>query len=73
MPLSVNRCSDRLRDGRVEQVRSDRCHGMEIEQKHEDGGHQGSAADAGHADEHADEEACHGIERIVGGEESGSH
>ena len=50
--------------GGVEQVGADRRRGMDAEQQDEQRRHQRAAADAGHADQRADDEARKRIERI---------
>src|SRR5206468_3941092 len=42
---------------------------MEAEQEHQQRSHQRPAADAGHADQHPDNEAGQRIERVVGGKD----
>ena len=62
----------RLGHRRIEEVGADRGRRMEAEQQHQQRSHQRAAADAGQADEHADQEAGERIERIVGGKDRGS-
>ena len=69
LALAVNGGSDAFRHRRVEKVGPDRGRRVKAEQQHEQRRHQGAAADAGHADERADQETCEGVKRIICGKD----
>ncbi len=60
-----------LCDAGVEQVCSNRCRRMDAEKKHEQRSHEGSAANACETDEHSDDQARQGVQRIDHLDEAG--